>query len=107
MKNLFLLTVLLSLVGALSVDKTNEAQSFFYEYASEIAVITAIIMAFLMKYYVEKYYIYTYALFFINIWHLRRLVNENKKHINNLNKKISNTKQKMHEKDNISSNNRE
>lgn len=104
MKNLFLLTILLSLAGVLSVDKTNEAQSFFYEYASGIIGITAIIMAFVTKYYGKKNYAYTYLLFFINIWYLKRLINKNKNYIDDLNDKISNTHQKIHEKDSISSN---
>lgn len=104
MKNLFLLTLILSLVGVLSVDKTNEVHSFFYEYAWGIIGITAIIMVFVMKYYGKKNYTYTYFLFFINIWYLKRLINKNKNYIDGLNDKISNTHQKLDKRDNISSN---
>lgn len=103
MKNLFLLTTLLSFLGTLNVDKTNETHSFFYEFAGEIVITTIVVAAFIIK--AVKYCIenraYTYYLIFINIFKLNLKITRNKKDIENVKKKIADTQQKLHDKNNI------
>lgn len=101
MKNLFLLTILLSLLGVLSVDKTNEAKSLFYEYAPEITVITMLASAFLIKYLWENR-IDTHLMIFSNITIIKIIIFFNARSNKKLNKRVTRTQQKLFEIGNVS-----
>ncbi len=101
MKNLFLLTVLLSFVGASNVDKTDAIYSFFYKYAPEITVLTILASAYLIKYLWEKR-IDMHLIIFSNILIIRMYFLVNKISKYRLKKRVKRTKKKLSKIDNAS-----
>jgi len=106
MKNLFLLTILLSFVGASNVDKTDAVYSFFYKYAPEITVLTILASAYLIKYLWEKR-IDMRLIIHLNILIIRMcfLLNIISKY--RLKKRVKRTKKKLSKIDNANSEIRE
>jgi len=99
MKNLFLLTIILSLLGALSRDNSTYGQAFL------IALFLAFVLfalAYLFHRYYQKNSLGIYCLIFFNTWKLNRQVERNKKYIEKLKKKITRIRQKLFDVDSTS-----
>ena len=91
MKNLFLITVLLSFIGALNVDNVNDEQVALIA----IFLLLVPISGYLFLRYWKKYSLGIYWLIFVNTFKLNRHIERNKKNIKKLKKKIAQTRQKL------------